>query len=143
MDQDHQSASESRRESLAKKAASLGEDAQAKLAETAEPVKDKARSAAEEQKRAGADQVASLGAAVHGAAGELEKELPQAAGLVHSAAETLQQASSNLRERSIEDLASGFNDFARKQPVAAFAASILAGLALARFLKSSSVKHTE
>jgi len=77
MDQDHQSASESRRESLAKKAASLGEDAQAKLAETAEPVKDKARSAAEEQKRAGADQVASLGAAVHGAAGELEKELPQ------------------------------------------------------------------
>ncbi|HEY7299632.1 MAG TPA: hypothetical protein VH684_17125 [Xanthobacteraceae bacterium] len=116
---------------------SAAHDLKSKAGQAAEPLKEEARGAVEAQKEAGADQLTNLSAAVHGAAGEIAKELPQAAAYIHSAADSLQSASSALRERSIEDLVSGFNDFARKQPAAAFAGSVLAGFALSRFLKSS------
>jgi len=109
-----------------------------KLSEAAEPVKDQARSIAEKGRRASADQVERLGAAGHSAARELEKDLPKAARYVNSAAESLEQASAKLRDHSIEELAGEFGEFARSQPAAAFAASVLAGFALARLLKSSS-----
>jgi uncharacterized phage infection (PIP) family protein YhgE len=102
---------------------------------------DETRDFADEQKAAGADNMARLGRAVHCAADQLASELPQAAGLIHSAAESLQHASSTLRERSIEDMVSGFRDFARRQPAAALAGSVLAGFAVARFLKSSSSRQ--
>jgi hypothetical protein len=105
--------------------------------EAAGHLAEETRGFAEEQKQAGADNVGRLGRAIHGAADQLAKELPQAAGFVHSAADALQRSSSALRERSIEDMVSGFGDFARRQPAAAFAGSVLAGFALARFLKSS------
>ena len=109
--------------------------------EAAGQVVDETRAFAEEQKQAGADNMARLGQAVHGAADQLGREMPQAAGFIHSAADTLQGAASSLRERSIEDLFEGFRDFARRQPAAAFAGSVLAGFALARFLKSSSPRQ--
>jgi hypothetical protein len=101
-------------------------------------VVDETRAFAEQQKAAGADNMARLGQAVHGAADQLGHALPQAADFIHSAADTLQSAAASLRERPIEDLVGGFRDFARRQPVAALAGSVLAGFALARFLKSSS-----
>jgi hypothetical protein len=104
-------------------------------------VVDETRGFAEEQKQAGADNMARLGKAVHGAADQLGREMPQAAGFIHSAADRLQGAASSLREHSIEDLFEGFRDFARRQPAAAFAGSVLAGFALARFLKSSSPRE--
>jgi hypothetical protein len=117
------------------------DDMKSTAREAAGHVMEETRDFAEEQKAAGADNVARLGRAVHGAADQLAHELPQAAGFIHSAAETLQEASANLRERSIEDMAAGFRDFARRQPAAAFAGSVLAGFALARFLKSSSPRQ--
>jgi hypothetical protein len=101
-------------------------------------VVEETREFAEAQKEAGADNVARLGEAVHGAADQLGRELPQAAGFIHSAADTLQSAASSIRERPIEDLVAGFRDFARRQPAAALAGSVLAGFMLARFLKSAS-----
>ena len=121
-------------------AAAAGE-MKATAREAAGQVADEAREFAEEQKQAGADNMARFGKAVHGAADQLGKELPQAAGFIHSAADTLQGAASTLRERSVEDLFEGFRDFARRQPAAAFAGSVLAGFALARFLKSSSPRE--
>ncbi len=105
--------------------------------EAAGHVADETRDFADRQKQAGADNMARLGEVVHGAADQLGRELPQAAGFIHSAADTLQSAASSMRERPIEDLVAGFRDFARRQPAAAFAGSVLAGFALARFLKSS------
>jgi hypothetical protein len=109
--------------------------------ETAGHLAEQTRDFAEEQKMAGADNMARLGSAVHGAAEQLARELPQAAGFVHSAADTLQSASSTLRERSIEEMVTSFRNFAQRQPAAAFAGSVLAGFALARFLKSSSPRE--
>ncbi len=114
------------------------DEMKASAREAAGHVADETREFAEQQKQAGADNMARLGEAVHGAADQLGRELPQAAGFIHSAADTLQGAASSMRERSIEDLVAGFRDFARRQPAAAFAGSVLAGFALARFLKSSS-----
>src|SRR5262244_2219140 len=75
-------------------------------------VREKARDFAEQQKAAG--NAARLGHAVHEAADQLGKELPQAAGYVHSAADNLQRAAAALRERSIEDMIADFGSFARR-----------------------------
>jgi hypothetical protein len=103
-------------------------------------VKDRAVDAAEHAKAKGVDQMAGVAGAVHGAADELSRELPQAAGYIHSVADRLESASSALRERSLEDLVSSLNHFVRQQPAAAFAGSVLAGFALSRFLKSSAAQ---
>jgi hypothetical protein len=107
------------------------------LHEAGNLIKDQAQRAAHNAKTAGGDQIADVSRVVHKAADELSRELPQAASFIHAAADKLDQASSALRERSLEDLMSGFNKFARRQPAAAFAGSVLAGFALSRFLKSS------
>ena len=131
------------------RAQDTGEQTRRDFARMADEVKSSAREAAghlaeetrdfaEEQTLTAADNMARLSSAVHGAAEQIGRELPQAAGFIHSAADTLQSASSTLRERSIEELVEGFRDFARRQPAAAFAGSVLAGFALARFLKSTS-----
>ena len=94
---------------------------------------------AEEQKNAGADRLAGLGRAVHEAADELAKEMPEAAAApMHSAAEALEGLASQMKEKNISELASSFESLARRQPVASFAACVLAGFALTHFLKSSS-----
>jgi hypothetical protein len=79
-------------------------------------VKDEIVEAADGAKAKGVDQMAGV---VHSAADELGRELPQAAGSIHSVADGLESASSALRERSVEDLVSNFNSFARRQPAAA------------------------
>jgi uncharacterized phage infection (PIP) family protein YhgE len=124
------------------------ENAKERLSGSAEKMKSNARDAAgqlaegtrdfaNEQMKTGADNVERFGHAVHGAADQLGKEMPQVAGYIHSAADTLEDAASSLRDRSVEDLLGSFRDFARRQPVAALAGSVLAGFAIARFLKSS------
>ena len=100
-------------------------------------VKDKAKETAEAQKANGAEKLSGVAQAVHRAADDLGKELPQAAGYIHDAAASLEQASTALKERSLDDLMDSFGRFARKQPVAFLGAAMLAGFALSRFLKSS------
>lgn len=116
------------------------------IAGAAESLKDRAAEAlrntaadfAEAGKQQGAERIDRLGRAVHGAADELGKEIPQAADYVHSAAEGLETAAAQLRNRSVEDLIGAFNRFARQQPLAAFAGAVLAGFVVSRFIKSSS-----
>jgi len=112
-------------------------DMQEEVKGAASDVKDEIVGAADEAKAKSVGQMASVTRAVHSAADELGRELPQAAGYIHSVADGLESASSALRERSVEDLVSTFNNFAHRQPAAAFAGSVLAGFALSRFLKSS------
>ncbi len=130
-------------EKVARETSSLRSQARAQFDELAEPLRENARNIAEQQKAAGADRLAQLGTAVHGAASGLEKELPQAAQLIHTAAENIEHASSRLRDRSVDDLVGMFTTFAKQQPAAAFAGSLLAGFAFSRFLKSSSAQRRE
>ena len=68
---------------------------------------------------------------------ELEKELPHAASYVHEAADRLERAAAELRERSLDDLFASLSQFARNQPATFFGSAVFAGFALSRFLKSS------
>ncbi len=120
---------------------SVAENAQEQASELVQPLKDKAERIAEQQKEAGAEKVGSVARAVHGAAGELEKELPQAARYIHDAADRLDRASSALRERSVDDLFHSLSDFARKQPATFFGSAVFAGFVLSRFLKSTAPKQ--
>jgi len=101
-------------------------------------VKAQTRRIVEEQKTAAADRIDSVAEATERAAGNLAREVPQAAQALHAMAERLDSAASALRERSIDDWISGAWDFARQQPFAFFAGAVATGFALSRFLKSSS-----
>jgi hypothetical protein len=91
----------------------------------------------ERQKQAGASKVDAAAKAVHGAADELEQQMPKAAEFVRGAASRLEEGASALRERSIGDLMNTFNDLGRKEPLALFGGAVVAGFAISRFLKSS------
>ena len=93
---------------------------------------------AERQKRAGAEKVNEMAKAIHGAADQLGKEMPQAAELVHAAASRLEQGAGALHERNVRDLMTTVSDMGRKEPLALFGGAVVAGFALSRFLKSSS-----
>jgi hypothetical protein len=119
-------------------ASALLSSAKQKLGDLAEPIKDKALEVAEEQKGRGADQIGAASRAIEGAARELDEEMPRIASYVHDGAKSLERVAAQVRERNLEELATSFQDFARQQPVLAFAGCVVAGLAISRFLKSSS-----
>lgn len=107
------------------------------VAELADTAKQHARQAAEQRKQDGAEKISGLGRAMHSAADELEAEMPGASRYVHEAASRIERAASALRERSIENLFSAFDGFARRQPGTAFGTAMLAGFAISRLVKSS------
>jgi hypothetical protein len=117
----------------ADRSGSIGDTLQA----AAGTLKAEALNSADAAIKRGADRLGGVSRAVHDAADDLGREMPQAASYIHSAAETLDLASSALAQRSAEDFIAGFGRFARKQPAALFAGAMLAGFALSRFLKSS------
>jgi hypothetical protein len=114
-----------------------GEEARDQLGDNLRAAKENISRLADGQRIAGAQRISGLARAVHAAADDLEPDLPQAAQPLHDAAAALERASRALRERSVVDLMDGVGKFAHAQPVAFFGGTVLAGLVLARFLKSS------
>ena len=98
---------------------------------------DKLRSVVEEQKTAGADFVGGMAGAIRRAANEFDREIPQAAHYVRRAAEQIETVSDAVRRRDLTELVGNVQDFARRQPTAFLGATVLAGFAAVRFLKSS------
>jgi hypothetical protein len=113
------------------------ETAKTKFGEVAEPAKEKAVEFAEKEKDIGADQIKTVAKAVHGAASQLESEMPQIAGYIHDAGQRLERVADELRQGKVEDLMSKFGDYARDQPAMVFGGAVLAGFALTRFAKSA------
>jgi hypothetical protein len=100
-------------------------------------VADELTHVGEDQKKRGAQAMTSFAAAVKRAAGDLTGESPVLARQLSAAAEKVESLSESLRTHSVTDLFKEATDLARRQPVAFFAGSLVAGFALARFLKSS------
>jgi hypothetical protein len=119
-----------------RQAESAAENVKSSIDAGSETLKESARRIAEQQKNVGVDRIEELARAVHGAAREIEQGLPQAANLVEDAAARMEAAAASLRERSIDDVVRGLNDFARQRPATFFAGAVLAGFALSRFLRS-------
>src|SRR3974390_3655363 len=70
----------------------------------AEVLKGTATDFAESRKREGAERIKGFGRAVHGAADEIGKEIPQAAEYVHQAADTIEGAPDPFRNPHIHKL---------------------------------------
>lgn len=111
-------------------------DARASLSGLATEARDKVNAAVDNQKVAGAEQLAGLAQAAHAAAGDLEGQSPAMARVVRDAAASVDRFAGDLRNSDVRDIVASVTSFARQQPVAFFAGSVLVGFALARFLKS-------
>ncbi|HTI88896.1 MAG TPA: hypothetical protein VL966_20015 [Alphaproteobacteria bacterium] len=133
------------RRTVGQMARDTGEDiadtARDRFGDVIDPLRDKMRKMADRQKDAGAGQMEHIAKAVHGAADDLEHDLPTAAGYIHQAADRLERASAQMRDGDVDDLMHACGDFARRRPGAFFGGAVLAGFALARFLKSSPPSH--
>lgn len=105
--------------------------------EVLQAARGKAEEVIEQQKIAGAEQGHNLAEAVRRIADDLEDTSPEIARHVRSAAESVDNVASALRERSVGDLVGQMNQFAQRQPVAFFGAAMVAGFALTRFARSS------
>ena len=112
------------------------ETARGTLSGMAADARGRLNDAVDQQKTAGADQLAGIAKAVQSAASDLQDKSPQVARLVGDAASSVDRFATDLRSRDIRDVLDQVTGFARQQPVAFFAGSVLAGLLLARFLKS-------
>lgn len=121
---------------LKNQAAQAASDARASLSGLATEARDKVNAAVDNQKVAGADQLAGLAQAAHAAAGELEGKSPAMARVVRDAASSVDRFAGDLRSSDVRDVVASVTSFARQQPVAFFAGSVLMGFALARFFKS-------
>jgi hypothetical protein len=104
---------------------------------------EKLRGAIESQKTAGADYISGLAGAVRRAAGEFDQEIPQAANYIRGAAEAIDDFSDALKRRDLSQLVREVQGFARSQPTAFLGASLVAGFAVVRFLKSSTTATSE
>jgi hypothetical protein len=103
----------------------------------ADAATQRARSFAEEGKETAAQQIGGIATAIRGAAREFERQMPQGAEIIRSAASTLESGAERLRQRSVDEWLQSFNKFAHNEPVALFGGALLAGFALSRFLNSS------
>lgn len=123
---------------LRDEAAAVLSDTKAEAADVVNETRERAESFAEEQKSAGARHAEGIARAVHRAADELQDSAPQFASYVREAGDAASSLARNMRERSLGSLAGDIQEMARRQPVAFFGAAVLAGLAISRFIKSSS-----
>jgi ElaB/YqjD/DUF883 family membrane-anchored ribosome-binding protein len=98
----------------------------------------RARAVADRQKDAVAEQVQGFASALRCAAEDLNRrEQRFGAGAFEQVAGGLEQVAEALHRRDLTEFVDSVEDFARRQPVAFIGASVAAGLALGRLVKSS------
>jgi hypothetical protein len=91
----------------------------------------------ESQKERGVEAIRRFAKAINSAADEFRGQSPTLASSVHEAARRVEDLSNNLSNRSVGELVDSAVRLARAQPALFVGGSVVAGFALARFLKSS------
>jgi hypothetical protein len=115
-----------------------------KAEDTVQDMGARARSAADEQKNMAAERVGGVARALRVASDDLrDKGQPMVAEYSRHLAEGLESMAQSLSRRSVDDLVEGIEDFARQRPVAFMGGAMVAGFALARFMKSSAGRRSE
>jgi hypothetical protein len=112
----------------------LAERAKGRSAE----LKRRARSAADEQKNVAAERVGAWHRALRLASDDLRDQgQPMLAEYSRHIVESLETTALSLSRGSLDDLVEGIEDFDQQMPVAFMGGAMVAGFALARFMKSS------
>jgi hypothetical protein len=135
-------------ETLRSTAEQVTEQVKAKAGElakdTADEVRDRARSLADQQKHAAVGRVEGIAHALRTASDELRDQgQPMVAEYSRYAAEGLESMARSLDRREVGDFVGGIEQFARERPVAFLGGAMVAGFALARFMKSSSGRRDQ
>ena len=111
--------------------------------DTAKGVRQRARSAVDHQKDAAVGRIEGVAHALRSASDDLrERGQPMVAEYSRQVAEGLESMADSLSRRNVDDLVGGVEDFARDRPVAFIGGAMVAGFALARFMKSSSARRS-
>jgi hypothetical protein len=105
--------------------------------ETVSHATDKLSDVVDEKKHAGAEYIGRVAETIRRAGREVEKEMPFVGPYVQQAANQIDGVGKSIRSGDINDLVSGVQDFARRQPVAFLGIATLAGFAAVRFVKSA------
>ena len=110
--------------------------------ETANDMRDRARSVVDQQKHAAVGRVEGVAHALRTASDELRDQgQPMVAEYSRYAAEGLESMAQSLDRRDVGDFVQSVEQFARDRPVAFLSGAMIAGFALARFMKSSSARR--
>lgn len=100
---------------------------------------DRARSAAVTGKQRASETIDGLAQTVHETASKLEQQTsPQIARYAHQAADALDNLSTTLRTKDVDELVEDARHLIRRSPAIAIGAAAAIGFALSRFLKASS-----
>lgn len=91
----------------------------------------------EQRKRSAADRVDEIAQAIERTGAQFSDNEPTLADLASRLAGTVGNLATRMREGSIDDLAEDARGFARRNPAAFIAGGLVAGFALARFVKAS------
>jgi hypothetical protein len=104
----------------------------------AQRLKEDGRQTLEERKRSAADRVEGIAQALERTGAQFSENEPTLAELANRLSGTVGNLATRLREGSIDDLVDDTRAFARRNPGLFIAGGLVAGFALARFVKASS-----
>lgn len=125
-------------------------DVKGKLSEVKQSVKDEASQIAADTKTRASETVAekqqAVGGALQGFADAIrtasdqlgERDQTQASNLVRQAADGLEGLARNVSDKSAQEMLTAARSFGRSNPTALLIGSVVAGVALGRFLRSTS-----
>jgi hypothetical protein len=106
-------------------------------------VKESAAAQFSSQKERATEGLGSIATAVRQSSQPLrDNKQDMIAEYVEKAADQLEQFSTRLRERDVKDLVNDAQQFARRRPALFVGAAFVAGVAAARFLKSSADRQS-
>lgn len=100
-------------------------------------LKEDGRRTLEQRKHSAADRVEEIAQAINRTGAQFSDNEPTLADLATRLAGTVGNLATRLREGSIDDLVEDTRAFARRNPALFVAGGLLAGFALARFVKAS------
>jgi hypothetical protein len=129
---------------LAARAKEKAGDLKRQAERAADDMRHRARSAAMDQKNVAASRIEGIAHALRTASDDLQTQgQPTVAEYSRYVAEGLESMAESLGRRDVDDLVGSVEDFARARPVAFLGGAVVAGFALARFMKSSSARRYE
>lgn len=101
-----------------------------------ESAKEQATGFVDQRKNEAAQSVADLASSLRDT-GKSFGERPNIQAFVGTAADSLEQLATGLKDRSFADIYADVEDYARRSPATVGAVAVVAGFLLARFIKSS------
>jgi hypothetical protein len=129
-------------ERLSERAREKGAEVMRQAEGAADDMRHRARSVAADQKNAAASGIGGIAHALRTASDDLQGQgQPMFAEYSRHIAEGLESMADSLGRRDVDDLVGSVEDFARARPVAFLGGAVVAGFALARFMKSSSARR--